>query len=147
MLLHKGNQVWIASQAMVTLCTKPLLRAQEAAFCFTSPILGEIYSLKSQVLLSWMKMLWIFFPSLGWIYIATMMLQNSCLWCLWNSHYAMVFQTCYVLISPKLKRRMSYAKSDNSSMENMFGVPFKQWKVPAPDQFSESKRQVLVFFP
>ena len=76
-----------------------------------------------------------------------MTFQNSCLWCLWNGYFAMVFQTCYVQISQKLERRISHAKSDNSSMENTFGVSLKQWKVPAPDQCSERKRQVVHFFP
>ena len=40
-----------------------------------------------------------------------------------------------------LKRRTSHAKSDFSSKENTFGVPFKHRKLPTPNQHSERKRQ------
>ena len=47
---------------------------------------------------------------------------------------------CFSLI---LKRRISHAKSEFSINEYMFGVPFKWWKLPAPNYCSESKRQLI----
>lgn len=45
-----------------------------------------------------------------------------------------------------LKRRHFHAKSGISWMENMFGVPFKQWKLLKPSYCSERKRQHVVNF-
>ena len=43
--------------------------------------------------------------------------------------------------------RISHAISEFSTKENMFGVPFQQWKISAMNQGSESKRQHLGLFP
>ena len=45
-----------------------------------------------------------------------------------------------------LKRSISHAKSDYISKVNLFGVPFKQQKLPEANQCSERKRQDMGFF-
>ena len=42
--------------------------------------------------------------SLTWISSAPMTLPNSCLWSLWNIHFALVIQTSYVLIFPDIAK-------------------------------------------
>ena len=46
----------------------------------------------------------------------------------------------------KLQRRFSPAKSDTFSIENTFGMPFKQRKILAANQCSERKRQDIGVF-
>ena len=48
--------------------------------------------------------------------------------------------------SPIWQRRTSPAKSDPSSTENTFSIPFKQRKLPAAHQCSEGKRQDICVF-
>ena len=47
---------------------------------------------------------------------------------------------------PIMKIKTSHAKSNYSSKEYTFSVSFKQWKLPAPNQCSERKRQVIDLF-
>ena len=49
-------------------------------------------------------------------------------------------------LCPILKRRSFHDKSYYSSKENTLGLPFKQWKLPAPNQGSEKKRQDIGIF-
>ena len=98
-----------------------------------------------QRLLSWAKIHWGCVRSLCWIYISNMRLPNSCFWSLWNGHCALdveFVRCCLYLI---LKRRSSHAKSDYSSNENMLGLPFKKWKLPAPNQCSEKRQDIGIF--
>ena len=74
---------------------------------------------------------------MSWLYFATRMPWYSCFVELLRWPSVLVVQTSYVLFSPILKRRLFHAKSGFSTKENIFGVPFKQWKLPAPNQCSE----------
>ena len=57
-----------------------------------------------------------------------------------------LYEPIMSLYSLVLQRRISHAKSDVSSTENNFGMPFKQRKLPATHKCSERKRQDIGLF-
>ena len=57
-----------------------------------------------------------------------------------------LYKLAMCCFSPLVQRRLCHAKSKFFWKENIFGVPFKQWKVSAPNPGSERKRQPICTF-
>ena len=146
-LLLKEAHIWSAFPVMDTPCTKPVLREQEAAHWFTFPSYRRFIGLKKPMVVFLSK------DSLGlvfahWIKYICNQQASKLLFC--GVGEMAIFPRLYELgiccLTPILKRRHCHAKSGFSSKENMFGVPFKWWKLPAPNQCSENKRQFIGIF-
>ena len=68
------------------------------------------------------------------------------LWTLWDCHSALIALGHYMLFFPLVNRRHLHGKSDFSAKANKFGVPFKQWKLPASNHLTESTGQHISSF-
>ena len=135
-LLLKGEHVWNGFQVMNITCTKPVLKMIGATLWYVSPNIRVF---------RWEKVKGCFpeqrsigaVCSLSSIYFATSTHPYSCfvVFVIWQFCPDCRNQLCS--FSAILKRRHFHAQSGFSSNENTVGVPFKQWKFPAPNQCSE----------
>ena len=87
---------------------------------------------------------------MGFVYRGECTKQPSCLQSnffldLFNGHSALFLQTSPVFCSPLVQTSHDHDQSADSINENKFEVYIRQWKVPAPKQGSEAKRDDFVF--
>lgn len=102
----KGDLVWSAFQAMVTLCTERVFREQGQPIDLFSKIEWEIWRVDSNGCFPELRYIGACVHSLCWRYISNMKLPNSCFWSLWCGHCTLDVWTTKVLLMPDIEKKV-----------------------------------------